>query len=270
VVQAFDCDSVNKDGHPQPTPLSTATLFFLGDTYEHQMILLRPLLHSVLCEGLQAAEKRALRPRVRLSLKINYVLCSAPMYPVLGVPMVPRLQAALQEKINKNWIGMPFISSIHVSKILNHNTIVHCLAHDQKFFDGSEDDPKEASHRLVTRWLSMAPGMLTMCLLKDQDFSSLEFLVREGITDSNFAISLVKEKHAAGVYDRALSLDALLSLKPSYDARHLIAERAIFVVRKDEVIPIFCYGPGPISRLDGRSEVYMVHFEPGYQDFTEV
>jgi hypothetical protein len=59
VAQAFDCDSVNKDGELHPTPLFTATLFFLGqapsrsrDTYEHQMIWLRPFLHSVLCEGI--------------------------------------------------------------------------------------------------------------------------------------------------------------------------------------------------------------------------
>ena len=270
VVQAFDCDSVNRDADQDPTPLFTATLFFLGDTYEHQMMLLRPFLHSVLCEGIQDAGKRTLRPRVRLSLKINYVLCSAPIYPVLEVPMVLRLQAALREKISKNWIGMPFISSFHVSKILDHNFIVHCLAHDQEFFDGSEDDPKEMSRGIVSRWLSVAPGMLTMCLLNDQDFSSLDFLVSEGITDSNFDVSLVKEKYTAGIQDRALALDVLLSLKPLYDARHLVPERAIFEARKDEIIPMFSYDIEPISRPDGRSEVRVVHFEPGYQNFTEV
>ena len=270
VAQAFDCDSVNRDGDLHPTPLFTATLFFLGDTYEHQMIWLRPFLHSVLCEGIQAARKRTLKPRVRLSLKMNYVLCSAPIYPVLEVPMVLRLQAALREKISKNWIGMPFISSIHISQILDHNTIVHCLAHDQKFFDGSDDDPKEISCDIVTRWLFVAPRMLTMCLLKNQDFSSLEFLVSGGITDRNFADNLVKEKYAAGMYDHALTLDDLLSLKPSYDARHLFARQEMFEVRKDDVIPMFYCDAEPISRPDGRSEVRMVHFEPGYHDFSEV
>ena len=120
---------------------------------------------------------------------------------------------------------MPFISSIHISQILDHNTIVHCLARDQKFFDGSKDDPKEITRGIVTRWLLVAPRMLTTCLLKNQDFSCLEFLVSEGITDSNFAESLVKEKYAAAIYERALTLDDLLSLKPLYDARHLVAER---------------------------------------------
>lgn len=184
--------------------------------------------------------------------------------------MVLRLQAALREKISKNWLGIPFISSIHVSQILDHNTIVHCLAHDRKFFDDSVDDAKEVSHRLVTRWLLEAPGMLTMCLLKEQDFSSLEFLVREGITDNNFAVSLVEEKHAAKSHEHSISLDALLSLKPSYDARRLVADRAVFEARKDEVIPMFYYDIEPILRPDGRSEVRMVHFEPGYHNFSEV
>ena len=270
VVQAFDCDTVNKDGHPHSTPSFTATLSFLGNTYEQQMIYLLPVLHSVLYEGRHAAAKRAMRPRVRLSLKINYVFCSTPIYPVPGVPMVLRLQAALREKISKNWLGIPFISSIHVSQILDHNTIVHCLAHDRKFFDDSVDDAKEVSHRLVTRWLLEAPGMLTMCLLKEQDFSSLEFLVREGITDNNFAVSLVEEKHAAKSHEHSISLDALLSLKPSYDARRLVADRAVFEARKDEVIPMFYYDIEPILRPDGRSEVRMVHFEPGYHNFSEV
>jgi hypothetical protein len=109
-----------------------------------------------------------------------------------------------------------------------------------------------------------------MCLLQSQDFANLEYLVSEGVTDDNFNTGLVIGTHGAGRHGHNFDLDSLLSMKPSYSVRRLGVTRNIIELHEDQVILMFYREVGGISRTDGRSEVHLIHFEPGYQTFTEV
>jgi hypothetical protein len=113
-------------------PLFTATICFLGHNYESQMMWLPVFLHTLLCQKLQAEVTQSLSPHVRLSSKIDFVLCSAPIYPAPEESMARPLQVAVKEKVCLNWQGLPFIYYIHAMRILNQETMVHCLARDQK------------------------------------------------------------------------------------------------------------------------------------------
>jgi hypothetical protein len=270
IIEVFDDGHAELDLAPPERPWYTATLYFTGDNYESQMIWLPVFLHTLLCENMKTEGTQSLRPRLRLLSRSDFVLSSAAIYPVPKDSMAARLQAALLEKLRRNWQGVPFISHIHSRRILNEESVVHCLAREQEFIGHSDEDPIFMAQRAVGRWLRLASGMLTMCMLQDQDFLRLEYLVNAGITDENFSAGLVLGIHQAARDGQKYDLNSLLSLRPSYSARRLVSTRKIIKVQKDEVIPMFYRQSEGLVRADRRSEVHRVHFEPGYQTFAEV
>lgn len=234
-------------------------LWFLGDTYEIQTASLRQLMHKMLFET----------PEVSLALELSFVLCAVPTYPIPAVPLAPRLQRALQDKISLNWTGSQFISYIHVNEILTEEVLVYLVVHDETF-GAWEDDPLEKAKGIIGPWLSIASNMLMMCLILGQDLTLLDFLVNKGINDDNFSSELVMEICGPASVHPHPKCEHLLKLEPRFKARRLPPTRDIFELKSGEVLPVsYCEPRGKI-RTDGRSEVHKVCIEPGYHKFSEV